>query len=117
METTMYIFLGVGIIGFAVAVLLFFTLRIPAVLGELSGRTARREIARRKRKEAAEQSQKEAPGYVGTTFLPEEKKEGVSCLEAIEGWERTEALWKEKAENLGFRVVTDIAVVHTKERV
>lgn len=43
----------IAVAGFAAAAVLFFYLRIPAVIGELTGRTARREM-RRIRKESAD---------------------------------------------------------------
>ena len=44
--TVMYLLIGAGVVCFTTAVILFFALHIPAVFGELTGRTAKKEIAR-----------------------------------------------------------------------
>ena len=59
-ETIMYILIGAGVVCLTLAIIMFFALRIPSVLGELTGRTARKEIARLKENDSVRGSAKTA---------------------------------------------------------
>lgn len=77
-QTLSLICFGVGGVCFLTAIFLFFKLNIPAVIGELTGRTARRQIAAYQKgtenKKTVEKEEEEA-AELPHIFQMEEKKE------------------------------------------
>ena len=78
--TVMYLLIGAGVVCFTTAVILFFALHIPAVFGELTGRTAKKEIARLKEKDMEGGKAKKNSRSVG----PRSKRRTTEPLPVIE---------------------------------
>lgn len=116
-----------------IAIVLFVTLKIPAVWGELSGHTARKSIALT-RKENEKRTAKFEPTVQRDFVLKKENvnKEVANTTETLdEDTEETVALMSDDCETVlldggegdtekisnGFTMLEDVVVVHTKEAI
>lgn len=95
-----------AVLFFIVTVILFITLKIPSVIGDLSGRTARRSVVKLQRRKTEQlpviQSQNTMPIDNSTALLSEE----------------TMSLEKGRISmQSDFRIIKSIIYIHTEESI
>ncbi len=113
---------AMAIIFLVLAIILFFKLDIPAVIGELSGKTAAKQVAEI-REQARIQALKRRP--VSEYREPEEASSPqYTDIQVVE--EQTVLLVEEtmllgETEELkttdGFQIITDVVMIHTDKRI